>query len=78
MANFLELNSSSAENNMKCALVGCGKAGKALLNELIANPIVESIKVYDPEFEKIQNEYNSIEKIVSFNPNLDDFISDYS
>ena len=76
MADFLELSSSSAEKNMKVALVGCGKAGKALLNELIVNPIVESIKVYDPEFEKIQNEYNSFEKSVSFNPNLDDFMSD--
>ena len=50
MADFLELSSSSAEKNMKVALVGCGKAGKALLNELIVNPIVESIKVYDTEF----------------------------
>ena len=33
---------------MRVALVGCGKAGKALLDELRINPIVESIKVYDP------------------------------
>ena len=44
---------------MRVALVGCGKAGKALLDELRINPIVESLKVYDPKFDKVQSEYIS-------------------
>jgi predicted dehydrogenase len=59
---------------MRVALVGCGKAGKALLDELSINPIVESIKVYDPEFDKVQNEYNSTEKNIIFYQSLDGFM----
>lgn len=59
---------------MKVALVGCGKAGKALLNELSINPIVESIKVFDPKFDKAQNEYNSSEKNIVFCQSLDGFM----
>ena len=76
MARFFERDFNRKENIMKVALVGCGKAGKALLNELIVNPIVASIRVYDPEFEKIQNEDNSFEKNISFYSNLDYFRSD--
>jgi predicted dehydrogenase len=59
---------------MRVALVGCGKAGKALLDELSINPIVESIKVYDPKFDKVQNEYNSTEKNIVFYQSLDGFM----
>ena len=59
---------------MKVALVGCGKAGEALLKELIVNPIVETIKVYDPEIEIIQNEYKLVEKNITFYRSLDDFM----
>lgn len=76
MARFFERDFNRKENIMKVALVGCGKAGKALLNELIVNPIVASIRVYDPEFEKIQNEDNLFEKNISFYSNLDYFRSD--
>lgn len=74
MARFLKINFKLEGNQMKVALVGCGKAGKALLDELIINPIVESIKVYDPKFEKIQNEYNLIEKNISLYKSLDGFM----
>jgi predicted dehydrogenase len=59
---------------MRVALVGCGKAGKALLDELRINPIVESIKVYDPKFDKVQSEYISTEKNISFYQSLEGFM----
>lgn len=59
---------------MRVALVGCGKAGKALLDELTINPLVESIKVYDPKFDKVQNEYKSTEKNIVFYQSLDGFM----
>jgi predicted dehydrogenase len=59
---------------MRVALVGCGKAGKALLDELRMNPIVESIKVYDPKFDKVQSEYISTEKNISLYQSLEGFM----
>jgi len=54
---------------MKVALIGCGKAGQALLDELLINPKIKSIQVYDPEFEKIKKSYNLAGKDVFFNQN---------
>jgi len=51
---------------MKVALIGCGKAGQALLDELLINPKIKSIQVYDPEYEKIRNSYNFGSKDVFF------------
>lgn len=60
---------------MRVALVGFGKAGKALLDELTINPIVESIKIYDPKFGKVHNEYISTQKDILFYQSLDGFMN---
>jgi predicted dehydrogenase len=75
MARFHGLNFKGKENRMNVALVGCGKAGKALLAELIVNPTVQFIKVYDPEFESIQNEYRVVDKNILFCRSLDNFMA---
>ena len=40
---------------MKVALVGCGKAGSDLLEELIQNASVSAIDIYDPRAIELEN-----------------------
>jgi predicted dehydrogenase len=49
---------------MKAALIGCGKAGLALLDDLLLNPKIKSIQVYDPNFHQIKSLYSMNSKVV--------------
>jgi hypothetical protein len=49
---------------MKAVLIGCGKAGRALLDEMLLNPQIESIQVYDPDFHQIKSFYSLDSKVV--------------
>jgi predicted dehydrogenase len=51
---------------MKSALFGCGKAGRALLDDLLLNPKIESIHVYDPNFHQIKSLSNLGRKDIFF------------
>jgi len=51
---------------MKVALLGFGKAGKVLFSELLRNPLIQSISIYDPDWTTFNSVPNSISKSVEF------------
>ena len=55
---------------MKAALVGCGKAGQSLLEELVANNNVSKIEVFDPDITKVSNLYKTRDKVILFSESL--------
>ena len=51
---------------MKTALIGCGKAGQSLLEELVANNNISKIEVFDPDITKVSNLYKTRDKVILF------------
>jgi predicted dehydrogenase len=51
---------------MNVALLGCGKAGRVMLDELMKNPLIQSVQIYDPEFNDIKGDYITTDKDIKF------------
>jgi predicted dehydrogenase len=62
---------------MKTALIGCGKAGKSLLEELVANNNISKIEVFDPDITKNSNLYKTRDKDILFSSETNKFKPEY-
>ena len=62
---------------MKTALIGCGKAGQSLLEELVANNNVSKIEVFDPDITKHSDLYNIRDKDILFSSETNKFKPEY-
>ncbi len=62
---------------MKTALIGCGKAGQSLLEELIANSNISKIEVFDPDISKYSDLYNTRDKHILFSSETEKFKPEY-
>ena len=58
---------------MKTALIGCGKAGQSLLEELVANNNISKIEVFDPDITKYNNLYKTRDKDILFSSESNKF-----
>ena len=62
---------------MKAALIGCGKAGHSLLEELVANNNVGKIEVFDPDITKYSDLYKTRDKDILFSSETNKFKPEY-
>jgi predicted dehydrogenase len=62
---------------MRIALIGCGKSGQSLLEELIANSNVSKIDVFDPDVSKFSDLYKAKDKDILFFSETERFRPDY-
>jgi predicted dehydrogenase len=62
---------------MKAALIGCGKAGQSLLEELVANNNISKIEVFDPDITKVSNLYKTRDKDILFSSETNEFKPEY-
>ena len=62
---------------MKTALIGCGKAGQSLLEELVANNNVSKIEVFDPDITKYSDLYKTQDKDILFSSETNRFKPEY-
>ena len=62
---------------MKTALIGCGKAGQSLLEELVANNNISKIEVFDPDITKYSDLYKTRDKDILFSSETNKFKPEY-
>ena len=62
---------------MKTALLGCGKAGQSLLEELIANSNISKIEVFDPDISRYSDLYKTRNKDILFSSETEKFKPEY-
>ena len=62
---------------MKTALIGCGKAGQSLLEELITNSNISKIEVFDPDITKYSDLYKTRDKDILFSSETNNFKPEY-
>ncbi len=58
---------------MKTALIGCGKAGQSLLDELVTNIKISKIEIFDSEINVDREMYKYCEKDIFFHPKTSKF-----
>jgi predicted dehydrogenase len=62
---------------MKAALIGCGKAGQSLLEELVANNNISKIEVFDSNITKVSDSYKTRDKDILFSSEPNKFKPEY-
>ena len=62
---------------MRTALIGCGKAGQSLLEELVANNNISKIEVFDPDITKYSDLYKTRDKDILFSSETNKFKPEY-
>jgi len=62
---------------MKAALIGCGKAGQSLLEELVANNNISKIEVFDSNITKVSDSYKTRDKDILFFSEPNEFKPEY-